>query len=59
MQTKKDKGWKVTADIFNTYDVKFRVVKTDIVFPPALHPWYIYGAKFMDRIRLLVNKLHF
>ena len=43
------------AHLLSTYDAKLWVAKSDTVFPPALHQRYIYGAKFEDRIRLLVD----
>ena len=44
------------AYLLNTYDTKLWVANSDTVFPPALHQQYIYGAKFKDRIRLLVDE---
>ena len=53
------KGLKVNAHIFSVYDVNFWVAKSETVLPPALHQWYIHGAKFKDCIRLLVDERHF
>ena len=46
----------VNACISSTYDVKLLVAKSDFAFPPALHQWYICGAKFKDQIGLLVGE---
>ena len=45
--------------VLSTYDTKLWVAKPDTVFPPALHQRYIYGAKFKDRIRVLVDERQF
>ena len=44
------------AHLLSIYDTKLWVANSDTVFPPALHQRYIYGTKFNDRIRLLVDE---
>ena len=47
------------AHLLSTHDAKFWIAKSDTAFPPALHQRYIYGAKYKDRIRLLVDDWQF